>query len=59
MKVQENYIMSVCDELDGYHRELYEAMMDDETSDIMMAISNMRRTLSDIQKSYKDDEERN
>lgn len=51
--------MSVCNEIDGYQRELYEAMMDAEVADIMKAIANIRRTLSDIQKSYKYDEEGN
>lgn len=59
MKVSENYVMSVCNEIDGYQRELYEAMMDAEVDEVIKSINKIRRTLSDIQKSYKYDEEGN
>lgn len=51
--------MSVCNEIDGYQRELYEAMMDAEVDEVIKSINKIRRTLSDIQKSYKYDEEGN
>lgn len=59
MKVNQNYVMSICDEINDYQVQLYEAMMDGEVKEALTIIMKLKQVLTDIQKSYKHDEERN
>ncbi len=53
-----NYALFEWNTLEELNTELYEAMLDDESEDIVTTISKIRYRLSDIYKDHKEDKKR-